>query len=52
VQRGHDLLERIEGEMSEALPNTTAITHLEPIEDPASWRDAELEPLKETEPRA
>ena len=50
VQRGHDLLERIEGEMREALPNTTVITHLEPIEDPASWRDAELEPLKETEP--
>ena len=52
VQRGHDLLERIEGEMREALPNTTVITHLEPIEDPASWRDAELEPLKETEPPA
>ncbi|HUP94648.1 MAG TPA: cation diffusion facilitator family transporter [Burkholderiales bacterium] len=52
VQRGHDLLERIEAEMREALPNTTGITHLEPIEDPASWRDAELEPLKETEPPA
>jgi cation diffusion facilitator family transporter len=51
VQRGHDLLERIEGEMREALPNITAITHLEPIEDPASWRDTELEPLKENEPR-
>ena len=52
VQRGHDLVERIEREMREALPNTTAITHLEPIEDPASWRDAELEPLQETKPPA
>ena len=52
VQRGHDLVERIEGDVREALPNTTAITHLEPIEDPASWRDAELEPLKETGPPA
>ena len=48
VQRGHDLVEEIEAQIREALPNTTAITHLEPIEDPASWRDAELEPVNET----
>lgn len=47
VQRGHDLVEKIEGEIRAELPNTTAITHLEPIEDPVSWRDAELEPLTE-----
>jgi cation diffusion facilitator family transporter len=45
VQRGHDLLERIEAQIREALPNTTLTTHMEPIEDPASWRDAELEPI-------
>jgi cation diffusion facilitator family transporter len=49
VQRGHDLAEEIEAQIREALPNTTAITHLEPIEDPASWRDAELEPVNETD---
>jgi cation diffusion facilitator family transporter len=43
VQRGHDLLEDIERQIRDALPNTAVITHLEPIEDPASWRDVNLE---------
>ena len=43
VQRGHDLLEDLEAQIRAALPNTAVITHLEPIEDPASWRDAQLE---------
>jgi cation diffusion facilitator family transporter len=37
VQRGHDLLEKIEAQIKQALPNTNILTHLEPIEDPVSW---------------
>ena len=44
VQEGHDLLERLEADIVDALPGTTLDTHLEPIEDPASWRDIELGP--------
>jgi cation diffusion facilitator family transporter len=40
VQRGHDVLERIENDIRERLPNVSILTHLEPIEDAASWRDA------------
>lgn len=39
VERGHDLLEAVEQEIREALPNTVVSTHLEPIEDPRSWDD-------------
>ncbi len=43
VQRGHDLLERIEDEVRAKVPLSTVFTHLEPIEDPASFRDQQLE---------
>jgi cation diffusion facilitator family transporter len=43
VQRGHDLLERIEETIREAVPNSVVDTHLEPIEDPVSWEDTTLE---------
>ena len=43
VQRGHDLVEEIEARIRGVLPNTAVLTHLEPIEDPASWRDVQLE---------
>jgi cation diffusion facilitator family transporter len=44
VQRGHDLLERIEREVREAMPGpTTVLTHLEPIEDPVSHEDREID---------
>ena len=43
VQRGHDLLERVEEEVRAAVPNSTVFTHLEPIEDPVSWEDTRLE---------
>jgi cation diffusion facilitator family transporter len=42
VQQGHDLVERIETEVSEALPNTHVSTHLESLDDPASWEDEVL----------
>ena len=44
VRRGHDLLEVIEQELREAIPGATVETHLEPLEDPASFEDAGLHP--------
>lgn len=43
VLRGHQLLEHIEADIRAALPNVTVITHLEPLEDPASWDDHGLD---------
>lgn len=43
VQRGHNLLEKIEGEIREKLPRAHVITHLEPLGDPAALADAELD---------
>jgi cation diffusion facilitator family transporter len=52
VQRGHDLVERIEADIRQALPDTTVFTHLEPVEDPASWDDQTLDrPSSRPEPR-
>ena len=48
VQRGHRLLEGIEADIRRALPNATVFTHLESLNDPASWDDASVgrpEPL-------
>jgi len=42
VQRGHDICEEIEKAIAHALPDTNVLTHLEPLEDPASWDDQEL----------
>ncbi len=44
VQSGHDLLEELERELVAALPGLSVITHLEPLEDPASWNDEGLDP--------
>ena len=43
VQQGHELVECLEGEIRTALPRTTVLTHLEPIEDPASHEDISLD---------
>ena len=43
VQRGHDLLELIESDLRLALPNVTVSTHLESLDDPASWDDTTLD---------
>jgi len=43
VARGHDLLESLEADISQVLPRAHVTTHLEPIEDPASWHDVELD---------
>lgn len=43
VQRGHQLLERIEADVRAVLPNTSVFTHLEPLDDPASFADIALD---------
>lgn len=46
VLAGHDLCERVERDVIAALPGTSVITHLEPIEDPASFTDQDLDRSK------
>jgi cation diffusion facilitator family transporter len=43
VQQGHQLLERIEQDVRAAVPNTTVFTHLESLDDPASFEDLALD---------
>ena len=39
VQRAHELAEKIEARLEQDIPGAVAISHLEPIEDPASYAD-------------
>ncbi len=43
VHRGHALLERIEADLRAAVTNVTVMTHLESLDDPASWEDQSLD---------
>lgn len=43
VHEGHLLLERIEADIRAAVPNVSVLTHLESLEDPASWADIGLD---------
>jgi cation diffusion facilitator family transporter len=43
VQRGHKLLESIEADIRQAMPSATVFTHLESLNDPASWDDTNLD---------
>jgi cation diffusion facilitator family transporter len=43
VKKGHDLLEKIEKDIREAINKVTISTHLEPIEDPISHADVSIE---------
>ncbi|MBK7451093.1 MAG: cation transporter [Anaerolineales bacterium] len=43
VLQGHQLLEKIEAEIRNALPDITVFTHLEPLNDPTSWDDTKLD---------
>jgi cation diffusion facilitator family transporter len=43
VQRGHDLLERLERDIRRAVPGAQLFTHLEPQGDPAAWEDIALD---------
>jgi cation diffusion facilitator family transporter len=43
VQRGHALCERIEADIRAAVSDVTIFTHLESLDDPASWEDQTLD---------
>ncbi|WP_373544922.1 cation diffusion facilitator family transporter [Chamaesiphon sp.] len=43
VQQGHDLCEEVEEAIVHALPGTNVVSHMEPLEDPKSWADLELD---------
>jgi cation diffusion facilitator family transporter len=43
VHRGHRLLESIEADIRRAMPSVTVFTHLESLNDPASWEDTNLD---------
>jgi cation diffusion facilitator family transporter len=43
IQHGHDLVEAVELDLRQALSNLTVDTHLESLEDPASWQDTGLD---------
>ena len=43
THRGHHLVDQIEVDICNALPGTTVFTHLEPVEDPLSSKDIELD---------
>lgn len=43
VHRSHQLLESIEADIRHALPGVTVFTHLESLDDPASWDDMNLD---------
>jgi cation diffusion facilitator family transporter len=43
VQQGHDTAENIESDLRALFDTTTVFTHLEPIEDPVSFEDTELD---------
>lgn len=43
VQQGHDMAEQIERELRELFDTVTVFTHLEPIEDPVSFKDTRLD---------
>ena len=43
VQAGHALCEEIEAGIRAAVPNASVLTHLESLQDPASWDDQALD---------
>lgn len=43
VQRGHEIADTIENEIHDKLSRITVTTHLEPLEDPRSWEDVQLQ---------
>ncbi|MCK8517088.1 cation diffusion facilitator family transporter [Methylonatrum kenyense] len=43
VQRGHDVADAIENAIQDRFSGASVITHLEPVEDPRSYRDISLD---------
>jgi cation diffusion facilitator family transporter len=50
VKEGHDLAEKVEGDLRAKFEQTTVFTHLEPIEDPVSFADTGLD--RQNDPHA
>jgi cation diffusion facilitator family transporter len=46
VQRGHDLAEELEDEIRRAVPGSVVFVHVEPLEDPRSFADEDLDRLR------
>lgn len=46
IARGHEIADQIEEEIRSQVPRLNVLSHLEPLEDPASWDDVELERKK------
>jgi cation diffusion facilitator family transporter len=49
VQHGHELLDRIEADIRRVLPDSAVFTHLESLDDPASWDDESLDAQLKTD---
>jgi cation diffusion facilitator family transporter len=47
VKHAHDLSEKIEMDIARALPMSTVFVHMEPLEDPVSWQDQDLDRTSE-----
>ena len=43
MQRGHEVLEHVERDIRAAVAGSSVFTHLEAVDDPASWEDIELD---------
>jgi len=43
VQRAHHLAEQVEGQIRRRFPKIVVFTHVEPLEDPNSWADSNLD---------
>jgi cation diffusion facilitator family transporter len=43
IEHGHVLLEKLEVQLTQLLPNMVVFTHIEPLDDPASWKDLTLD---------
>ncbi|GAB4416550.1 MAG: cation diffusion facilitator family transporter [Anaerolineales bacterium] len=43
VEHGHVLLEKLEAQITNLRPNMVVFTHIEPLDDPASWQDQTLD---------
>jgi cation diffusion facilitator family transporter len=50
VRDAHLLAKRIEHAIESAYPGTETIIHIEPVEDPDSWRDSDLIEIESTHP--
>ncbi|NIM96228.1 MAG: cation diffusion facilitator family transporter [Anaerolineales bacterium] len=51
VQQGHNFVESIEEDIHQAVPFTTVFIHMEPREDPRSWRDIDLDHRLASDPQ-